>query len=401
MIYDVIIVGAGPAGSTAACLLVKNNLSVLLLDQHTFPRYKPCGGGLPLHTLSEIPFDVKPVLEFTATSGKITYQGQPAIDARFYMDYAWLADRTKLDAFLLQKAIEAGVVHLGSRRVTGLTETPEGVQVTAGEEQFSSRWLIGADGVNSITARALGLLSQRRTGAALEAELAVPAERLREFGKSVIFDFGALPGGYGWVFAKRDHFSVGVFQADPRKNTHLREQLDQFIACQSVLKDPRVMHLQGHRIPLGGGNSPLHTQRCLLAGDAANLADPWLGEGVYYAVRSASLASQHLLTAHRQAEADESWDLSDYTDHIQKEIRDDFHYAQKIARLVYALPRQATSLLQHTPAAQEIIFSKIRGDFSFHETWHRLLINSPKFAFQALGGKLSPKSDSYERNLSR
>ena len=98
--FDVIVVGAGPAGSMAAYHLAKKNFNVMIVDQQEFPRYKPCGGGLPERTLKEIPFDLSPVLDFSAAGGIVTYRGQPRLKVPLTGNYAWLAMRDSLDQYL-------------------------------------------------------------------------------------------------------------------------------------------------------------------------------------------------------------------------------------------------------------------------------------------------------------
>lgn len=373
MIYDVIVVGAGPAGSTAAFQLAAKNQSVLIIDQDHFPRYKPCGGGLPMRTLAEIPFDVTPVLEFSAGGGMVTFRGKPGLKTPLNGDFAWLADRTKLDAFLLQKACDAGAKCITGMRVLSVREETDQVIVMTSDQTFSGLFLIGADGVNSITSKELRLIENRNAGIALEAELAVPAANLQEHGTYALFDFGALPYGYGWIFPKQDHLSVGIFQARNTKSGNLRANLENFIACQPVLRGHKILHMQGHRIPLGGQNGALHSKRSLLVGDAANLADPWLGGGVYYAIRSANLAAGII----QQAEADGNADLSDYTRRIRDEILTDFDFSRRIANIIYRFPRLATTLISRSKAMQEMVFLNIRGDLSFRQLWRQLILKMP------------------------
>ncbi len=377
---DIIIVGAGPAGSLAAYQLASLGYQVLILDQHSFPRYKPCGGGIPLRTLSEMPFDLTPALEFLAVGGMVSYQGTPRLRKKLDGEFAWLAMRDRMDAFLLDQARQAGAnVHLGAR-VTQIEEQTEQVAVLTENETFFAKYLIGADGVNSITARSLNLLPNRQTGVALEAEIAVPQAAREELGVYALFDFGALPHGYGWIFPKRDHLSVGVFQAENRKNQAIKEHLMRFIDCQPGLHQHEILHLQGHRIPLGGQSEQLHTTRCLLVGDAANLADPWLGEGIFYAVRSANLAAQVLTHAMQNSSAN----LSEYTRLIDDEIIQDFKYSRRIGQIVYRIPRLATTLISRSPVMQRDVFINIRGDLSFQQLWKQLRKNIFTILFQTL-----------------
>jgi geranylgeranyl reductase family protein len=380
---DVIVIGAGPAGSASAFHLAKNQHNVLVFDQQQFPRYKTCGGGLPLHALKQLPFDLTPALEFSSTESMLTYQGQPKMKVHLNREHAWLAMRDKMDDFLLQKACQAGAVCKTGVHISRVYEDGQRVMVETDGQVFSCRYLIGADGVNSVTARSLNLLRKRRTGVALEAELAIPPAVLQEFGAIVIFDFGAIPHGYGWIFPKREHLSVGVFHAHCGKAPDLKTNLQRFIACQQVLKQHEILHIQGHRIPLGGRRAVLHTPRCLLAGDAANLADPWLGEGIYYALRSAALAARVV----HEALISVNKDLSEYTHLVNDEILSDYRYSQRIGSMVYRFPRFITALVSHSCTMQEYVFQNFRGELTFRQLWIKATRSMPKILWQTLSAR--------------
>jgi flavin-dependent dehydrogenase len=171
-------------------------------------------------------------------------------------------------------------------------------------------------------------------GVAVEAELAVSPVSLEAQGTYATFDFGALPGGYGWIFPKRDHLSVGIFKAIPGKAINLKKALEKFIASEAVLLDPRILHLQGHQIPLGGRKQTLHKGRVLLVGDAANLADPWMGEGISYAVVSARLAAEQMFNALGSNQID----LSSYTNLINASITPQLLSARQFIRYRSCVP---------------------------------------------------------------
>jgi geranylgeranyl reductase family protein len=373
LLYDAIVVGTGPAGAVLAYRLARQGLKALVLEKASLPRYKPCAGGVPLKTIKEIPFDVLPVVEKKATGTISTYMGQHALKADLQGDFAWLVMRDKFDHFLLQKAVEAGATCLEGHPVKLVEEKADQVIVSTDSEKWNARLVVGADGVNSVVARCCGLLQQRQVGIALEAELEVPSNALDQQGSYTTFDFGALPNGYGWIFPKRQHLSVGIFQARNAKAKDLKSRLERFIACQPVLKENHLSILQGHRIPLGGQKQTLHSRRCLLVGDAANLADPWLGEGIYYAIRSANLAADAISGAFQSG----FFDFSSYSRHINAEIVSDFTVARRIARWVYRYPYQATRLLSRSNLMQNDVFIKIRGDLNFEKLWRHLMFKLP------------------------
>ncbi|MCJ7624325.1 MAG: geranylgeranyl reductase family protein [Anaerolineaceae bacterium] len=374
------MIGAGPAGSMLGYYLAKSGFDVLIVEKAFLPRYKPCGGGIPAKTIQNLPFDTLPGLEFMSTGGIITYQGEQKLKVKVDREFAWLAMRDKFDKHLVEQAVDAGASILEGKRVTAVSLEKDGVSVSTHAEEIRGQFVAGADGVNSIVAKSSGLIPRREVGTAIEAELKVSQDALDEQGAFATFDFGALPHGYGWIFPKKDHLSVGVFQARSGKAINLKDFLGRFIECQPVLMDHKVLKIQGHKIPLGGKQETLHKGRCLLVGDAANLADPFLGEGIYHAIQSAAFAAEAI----RDNLQNGNVDLSGYSRRVNTEIVSDFRYARLFANLVYRLPRFATTLFSRSPVMQNAVFGVIRGDLSFKQLNNQIILKFPVILTQAV-----------------
>lgn len=371
---DVVVVGAGPSGAVLAYLLARRGLQVLLLEKDTLPRYKTCGGGVTWKAMQNLPFDASPVFEVAARGGILTYKGEQLMRTELGWPVAWTVMRANFDHFLVQRAVEAGVQLMDGVAVSSVDQDASGITVHSSHGVFQARILAGADGVNSIIARSLGLLAGRMAGVGIEAEVAVSEAGMQAQSSFATFDFGALPHGYGWIFPKRDHLSVGVFHASRVKAPDMRQALERFIASQPALRGARQLHVQGHRIPLGDGRQTLHKGRALLVGDAANLADAWLGEGIYYAILSARLAAETVFAALR----DDIADLSDYTRQVRRQIAPQFARARQFAALVYALPEVCSVLLGSSPWTQEVVFSALRGNRTYKQMIAGLVWGAPR-----------------------
>ena len=382
LVYDVIVVGAGPAGSILAYLLANCGLQVLMLEKAALPRYKTCGGGLTFKAIESLPFDIRSTVEIEARGGIVSYGGQQLLRTEVRQPFAWLVMRDRFDHFLVQNAVQAGTHLVDATQVTGIEQGAHQIQAHTQRGVFYCSLLVGADGVNSIVASLAGLLLQREVGIAIEAEVAVPDAAIENQGSYATFDFGALPGGYGWIFPKRDHFSVGLFQAHQGKAVALRAALDQFIACQPVLKTHQQMSIHGHRIPLGGRKASLDRGRVILVGDAANLADPWLGEGIYYAILSAKIAADEIVRFLKGSIPD----LSNYTQRINLEIVQQLQQAHRFARLVYLFPQLGSTLISKSSLMQQMVFDTIRGDQTFRQLNHILMLRLPRLLIQAFRG---------------
>ena len=289
--YDTIIVGAGPAGSTAAYFLSQHGQRVLLLEKQSLPRYKACGGGLSRAFLQQVfPFSIDPVLSSEVSAIMYSY-GPASVTIPVPEGGLSMVMRDRFDLHILSHA--RAEVRQGCA-VQKVTEFPDHVSVTTQDGQrLQASYLIAADGANSITARQVGLRKGRRLVAALEAEVRAPRAVLDYFNQSPEFIFGAVRLGYLWVFPKGEHLSVGVASMHPRHRS-LKAILHTEMARRGISLEGAVMH--GHPIPIYTQRQPIATQRVLLTGDAAGLADPFSGEGIRYAIKSGKLAAECLLS---------------------------------------------------------------------------------------------------------
>ena len=161
MVYDVIVIGAGPSGSILAYLLAVEGLSVLILEKEPLPRYKVCGGGLTYKAINKIPFPIQPVIEREALGGIVSYKGNILLKVNVEQPFAALVMRDRFDFYLAQNAIEAGACLREGVTVTGLSQETDWVVAQTSDGDYFGKLLVGADGVNSIVARSAGFLIHR------------------------------------------------------------------------------------------------------------------------------------------------------------------------------------------------------------------------------------------------
>ena len=288
--FDVIVVGAGPAGSTSAFFLAQAGVSVLLLDRAVFPRDKPCGGGVTGRAARLLPFSIEPVVEDVVDRLEIGLSYARRFERQSEKPLIFMTRRVALDAFLVEKACAAGAVFRDGTRVTEVELRADDVIVKTKTWSGRAHALIGADGANGITARALGCDGARVHLVALEGDLGYDSvDRDRYRGRAVL-ELGSVPGGYGWIFPKGDHVNAGVggWETEgPRLRSHLRELVEGHGLGEGSLENVR-----GYRLPLRGPGDLVANGRGLVVGDAAGLVDPLTGDGMYEAFLSARFASR-------------------------------------------------------------------------------------------------------------
>ena len=330
MLYDVIVAGAGPAGSYAAYLLARGGTTVALLDKSQFPREKPCGGALSRKALDLVEFDLSPVVHGHALGAWVTY-GERAVRRDTNGIAAAMTVRAELDAFLVERAVRAGARFHAGVALLDVESRPDGVSVTTGQGELRARYLFAADGVGStVRARVFGKHAVEYAPA-VEALIYAPASVLARFAERVVLELAGMPRGYGWIFGKRDHLNVGVFSIHGASG--LRAQLAAFVARHPELaRCERVRHF-GAPIPVRNTLGAFERGRVWLLGDAAGLAEAVLGEGIYFALKSGDLAARAFFAAKGEPHA------GSYTRCLRREVLPELAVSRLLARLCYAHPR--------------------------------------------------------------
>ena len=287
--FDVAVVGAGPAGSTTAYRLSRAHARVLLIDKVRFPRDKPCGGGLTMRAVKQIPFSVEPVVEDRITRARCRLKYGPVMERSSEHVLCLMTQRRRLDEFLVGRAMEAGATFRDGVRVK--VESDRRVRVDG--ETIQVDVVVGADGANGVTAKSLGLGGGIISGVALEGNL--PYERLPQdaWRGMLVLELATVAGGYGWIFPKGDHVNVGVGgwgREGPRLREHLR------VLCEHYgVELNGLTNVRGHRLPMRRPGTVLARGRALLVGDAAGVLDPVSGDGMYEGFVTARLAAEHIL----------------------------------------------------------------------------------------------------------
>ena len=278
--FDVLVVGGGPAGSTAAIRLADGGARVLIVDKATFPRDKPCGGGITTRAFTQCPVDVTPVVEEEVDLVELRFRFGDAVVRRSTSPVIRMTQRRRLDAFLLEAARERGV------------EVREGTTIDAAAAPVDV--VVAADGANGTTAKSLGLGGGILHGVAYEGNVAYGALPRDRYARRAVVELADIPGGYGWVFPKEDHANVGVGawrQEGPRIREHLAR------VCRAHGLDvAQLEELRGHRLPLRGRETRVANERALVVGDAAGLVDPVSGDGMYECFVSSRLAAEAILS---------------------------------------------------------------------------------------------------------
>ncbi|MGH2416054.1 MAG: geranylgeranyl reductase family protein, partial [Microcystaceae cyanobacterium] len=205
---DCIIVGAGPAGATAAYHLAKRRHSVLVLEKASLPRYKPCGGGVSPAIAKWFDFDFSPVINNTITKVRYTWKMEDPVEVKLEaVEPMWMVQRDTFDHFLVQQAQQQGAQLQDNTEVTSIQFNRNNWQVTTTKGSFATTYLIAADGVKGPMANWLGFKPRQEFSAAtLEIKTSVPAE-LQHLAR---FDFGSLKNGYIWNFPKADGYTISA-----------------------------------------------------------------------------------------------------------------------------------------------------------------------------------------------
>ncbi|MEE8421676.1 MAG: geranylgeranyl reductase family protein [Dehalococcoidia bacterium] len=343
--HDVIVVGAGPAGSTVARELAIRGRDVLLLDRARFPRDKPCGGAVTVRSASLLPFDLSPIVEDVVSGAHLRLGDGRQVERMADRPLAYMTQRSRFDHFLVEHAQEAGAEFRdgAAGHVRTIRQHDDGFDVQTDGVVHRARSLIGADGANGVVGALLGFEHPRESAVALEAHVPYPDGVPPWLRGRVALQFGWMAGGYGWLFPKGDHINVGVGGWKAIVGSRLRPSLDRL--CRAYDIDPATLtHLRGHHLPMMRPGAPLWAGGALLVGDAAGLVDPLSGEGIYQALASAVAAAPAVddyLAGVTQSPAG-------YQRTVERELLPDIVASHTLTEILHAWPLPFVTLIQRS-----------------------------------------------------
>jgi menaquinone-9 beta-reductase len=323
---DVIVVGAGPAGSATACYLARAGIDVLVLEKATFPREKVCGDGLTPRAVKSLVGMGVPIGE---QDGWLRNKGLRIIGGGVRLELPWpelssypgyglVRSRLDFDETLARTAAKAGArLHEGvtvtgpvlddGGRIIGVQARPTG-QPDEPERQYMARVVVAADGNSSRLSLAMGLgkRDDRPLGVAVRTYYTSPRHD-DDYLESWLdlWDGNRLLPGYGWIFGMGDGTSnvgLGLLNTSASfKNVDYRDLLRRWLAGMPAewgyTEENRTEPVRGAALPMGFNRTPHYTRGLLLAGDAGGMVNPFNGEGIAYAMEAGELAAQVIAQA--------------------------------------------------------------------------------------------------------
>lgn len=370
------IVGGGPAGGAAALALSGHGLRVAVIEKAVPPRYKTCGGGVLWRARRRLPLELGDAVDRECQVAELIHHDPPLrLLCRREQPIVTMVMRDRFDHRILAAATaDSGVELLAGTTVENLTRDAEGIRLLTTAGEFRARYVIAADGVNSVIARKTGAPELRGIVPAFESEVTLPADAAAPFLGAARFDFGLVPAGYGWVFPKRNHLSIGV-GTTRRGAANLPEAYRKYLhalGIGTVLREER----HGFMIPCRPRAQLFDSPRILFAGDAAGLADPVTAEGITAGIVSGQLAAAAILAGGR----DEANVRRRYADALEQELLRDLKVARWLAWLLYQRPRWCAALLsRYGGGLSELMTQIVTG-----ETTYRAAVGRPRHYLRLL-----------------
>ncbi|MFC1999997.1 geranylgeranyl reductase family protein, partial [Chloroflexota bacterium] len=363
-------------GATLGYELARRGVGVLILDKARLPRYKACAGGITVRTARLLDFDVESVAQRVVYGVRVVYKGKKEFTRWYDKPLIYTVMRDEFDYFLVKRAEEAGAVMAGEEKVCRVVASGSGVEVETSDGVFRADIVAGADGASGVVASSLGLARGIQLGMGMETEVSVPHEELAKWDSLMGLDLGNVRGGYGWVFPKKDHLSVGM--GCPMRQVRKLKRSYQKVLSSHQLEECETTRLRSHLLPVARKGVAIQSDRGLLLGDAAGLLDPLTGEGIYYAIRSAQIAAPII----GQSLQDRTVDLGGYQRAVDREIMSELKSARALARVFTWFPGLFFNGVEGSNSLWNASCRLLRGEESYISLKRKLGVF--QFAFDLL-----------------
>ena len=361
--FDCIIVGGGPAGSSAAYHLAKTGRSVLLLERAALPRYKPCSGAVSPSVAQWFDFDFTPAIDAQVQRVRYTWKLGDAIDAQLETAPIWSVRRDVFDQFLIEQAQAQGAKIQDSATVTAVDFQGDRWQVKTAQAVFTGRYVIAADGARGPMADWLGFKRHKvREAGILEISTRDPVEK-----GAFSFEFGLAKNGCLWSFPKQKGYSMGVSSFVGGSLRDLKTPLREYAPAFGTRFEQGDFYT--HPLKLWAGNYDLHADRALLVGEAAAIVDPLTAEGIRPAMFSGVMAARAL----EQALGGNAEALANYTQMIHAEWGADMLWAQRIASVFFRVPKVGYQVGIKRPTATKRLGQILTGEVSYADIANRVI----------------------------
>lgn len=360
------MIGAGPAGASAAFHLAHRGRSVVLLERQSPGRNKSCGGGMAASVQRWFPFDLAPIVDQVIREVRFTWALEDPVRATLPGEAPfWIVRRSVLDSFLAHQVARAGGTVCFSTAAEKVDPTGDLWTVL---DQHGQRWqarsVLVADGSSSPLAARLGLGPPKpRFASTVSVEVEGP---LQEPGVAY-FDFGSVAQGFCWAFPRHGGYSIGVGTFIGQEEVNGEGVLQRLLPSLGL--PPGAGERHPARLRVWDGHYPLHAPGVLVAGDAASLCDPFLAEGLRPSLLSGCQAA-HALDAWLGGD---SQALQRYTDTMRKEWGESMAWGRRIAQVFYRLPKVGYQLGIKRPTAPQRIAQILSGEMGYGDIAQRVI----------------------------
>ncbi len=363
---DVIVLGAGPAGSAAAFHLAARGRRVIQLEKGAPGRSKPCGGGMAASVQGWFPFDLRPAVDQVIRQVRFTWCLEDPVVAELPGDAPfWIVRRRVLDDFLAGQAADRGVDLRYGSTATALSREGDRWQVTDSQgHQLEARGLVIADGSSSPFAADQGLGAARPRYA---ATVSVEVEGTPSPPDVAHFEFGLVHHGFCWAFPRSGGYSIGVGTFIGQQEADAHAVLARMLPSLGV--DPEAGERRRGQLRIWDGHHPLHGDGVVAVGDAASLCDPFLAEGLRPSLRSGCAAA----SAMDDWLAGDNLALAGYSQTMRKDWGDSMAWGKRIAQVFYRVPRVGYQLGIKRPTAPKRIAQILSGEMGYGDIAQRAI----------------------------